>query len=113
MNHFDRFNKYTIMWLFVAFDLPTVTKKEKKISALFRKKLMQDGFNMFQYSLYLRHCPSIENAQVHKNRIKKILPEQGNIMMWTLTDKQFGDMETFYGKKTTEKPNLVQQLELF
>ena len=27
---------------------------------------------MFQFSIYLRHCPSIENAEVHIKRVKKI-----------------------------------------
>lgn len=108
-----RLNAYRIMWVFVFFDLPTETKKERKIYADFRKKIMQDGFTMFQFSIYLRHCASMENAEVHIKRIKKILPEKGHIGIMTITDKQFGMIEIYYGKKIAEPINIPQQLELF
>ncbi|MDE5967844.1 MAG: CRISPR-associated endonuclease Cas2, partial [Muribaculaceae bacterium] len=55
-----RFNQYKIMWTLVLFDLPTETKRQRKAAAQFRKSLMADGFNMFQYSIYSRHSPSKE-----------------------------------------------------
>lgn len=109
----ERYSEYRIMWVLVFFDLPTETKKERKIYADFRKKLLKDGFNMFQFSIYLRHCPSSENAEVHTNRIKSKLPEKGHVGILTITDKQFGNMEIFYGKKIQETPQTSQQLELF
>ncbi|MBV9963812.1 MAG: CRISPR-associated endonuclease Cas2 [Parafilimonas sp.] len=108
-----RLNAYRIMWVLVFFDLPTETKKERKIYADFRKKIMQDGFAMFQFSIYLRHCSSLQNAEVHIKRVKKILPEKGHIGIMTITDKQFGMMEIFYGKKLAERQDIPQQLELF
>jgi CRISPR-associated protein Cas2 len=108
-----RLNKYRILWILVLFDLPTETKVERRIASKFRKTIMQDGFVMFQFSIYLRHCSSRENADVHVNRVKKLLPEKGHIGILTITDKQFGDMEIFYGKKGAEKAPIPQQLELF
>ncbi len=101
------------MWVMVFFDLPTETKKDRKIYADFRKKLIKDGFSMFQFSIYLRHCPSRENADVHIKRVKLDLPPLGQIGILAITDKQFGDMELFYGKKPAEKQPQVQQLQLF
>lgn len=101
------------MWVLVFFDLPVVTKKERKIATRFRKDIMGDGFTMFQFSIYLRHCPSRENADVHIKRVKKILPEQGHVGILTITDKQFGMMEIFFGKKEKPPPGTPQQLELF
>lgn len=109
----DRFSEYRIMWVLVFFDLPTETKKERKIYAQFRKRLMMDGFTMFQFSIYLRHCPSAENADVHIKRVKSFLPEVGSVGIMRITDKQFGDMEIFYGKKPSVQQQPVQQLELF
>jgi CRISPR-associated protein Cas2 len=109
----NRLNAYRIMWVLVFYDLPTETKKERKTAADFRKKILADGFAMFQFSLYLRHCASMENAQVHVQRVKKILPEKGKIGIMTITDKQFGNMEIFHGQKLTEQENIPQQLELF
>ena len=106
-------NAYRIMWVLVLFDLPTETKKDRNIYARFRKEIMADGFNMFQFSIYLRHCPSRENAEVHIQRVKSILPPKGNIGIMSITDKQFGMMEIFRGKEQAEVPETVQQLELF
>lgn len=101
------------MWVLVFFDLPTETKKDRKIYADFRKKLLKDGFAMFQFSIYLRHCSSMENAQVHIKRVKKSLPEKGHVVMMTITDKQFGMIEIFRGQEPAEPMEVPQQLELF
>jgi CRISPR-associated protein Cas2 len=108
-----RFNEYRILWILVFFDLPVVTKKERKVAARFRKEIMADGFNMFQFSIYVRHCASRENADVHIKRVKRMLPELGHVGILTITDKQFGMMELFYGKKPEQKKDVPQQLELF
>jgi len=109
----DRLNAYRIMWVMVMYDLPTETKKERRIASLFRKAILADGFTMFQFSMYIRHCNSGENAEVHIRRVKKLLPEHGSIGILTVTDKQFGEIELFYGRKQAEKPDTPQQLELF
>ncbi len=101
------------MWVIVMFDLPTETKKDRKIYAKFRKDILADGFNMFQFSMYLRHSPSRENADVHIRRIKSILPEKGHIGIMCITDKQFGMMEIFKGREKAKSPETTQQLELF
>ncbi len=101
------------MWILVFFDLPTETKKDKKAYTDFRKKLQCDGFTMFQFSIYVRHCTSRENADVHIKRVKSFLPEFGKVGILCVTDKQFGDIQLFYGKKP-QGPNVGgQQLELF
>jgi CRISPR-associated protein Cas2 len=109
----NRLNAYRIMWVLVFFDLPTETAKERKIYARFRKDMMKDGFAMFQFSIYMRHCPSRENAEVHIRRIKSGLPELGHVGILCITDKQFGSMQIFYGKKQGDVPKPSQQLELF
>ena len=101
------------MWVMVFFDLPTNTKKERKDADVFRKKLIKDGFSMFQFSIYMRHCSSRENAQVHTKRVKSFLPQYGHVGILNITDKQFGMIELFYGRKTENRPEMPQQLELF
>lgn len=108
-----RLNEYRVMWIFVFFDLPTETKRDRKVSAAFRKRILSNGFSMFQFSIYLRHCPSRENAEVHIQRVKRLLPENGDVGILCITDKQFGDMEIFQGRKNAPKKNVAQQLELF
>jgi CRISPR-associated protein Cas2 len=101
------------LWILVFFDLPTETKKERQTYARFRKDIMADGFKMFQFSIYMRHCQSRENADVHIKRVKKILPPKGHVGMITVTDKQLGMMELFYGREEKPLPQTPQQLELF
>ena len=110
---FSRYNAYRIMWVLVFFDLPTETKKQRSVASKFRKYLIDDGFNMFQFSIYLRHCPSKENAEVHIKRVKNKLPEEGKVGILCITDKQFSQMELFFAQKQTNSPIAPQQLELF
>jgi CRISPR-associated protein Cas2 len=108
-----RLNEYRIMWVFVFFDLPTETKKERRDYTRFRKHIMADGFTMMQFSIYVRHCNSYENAEVHMRRVKGLLPPSGEVILFTLTDKQFGMMEFFEGAKKAFAPDTPQQLEMF
>lgn len=108
-----RLNEYRILWVLVFFDLPVETKKERKVAAKFRKEIMADGFTMFQFSIYLRHCSSRENAEVHIKRVKSKLPEKGHVGILCITDKQFGMMEIFFGQKEADPIPVPQQLELF
>lgn len=110
---FDALNQYRIMWVLVFFDIPVETKKQRKVATRFRKQLLEDGFSMFQFSIYVRNCASRENATVHIKRVKNMLPEYGHVGVLTITDKQFGMMELFFSKKPAERPQTVQQLELF
>ena len=101
------------MWLVAMFDLPVDTKEARKAYALFRKSLVKDGFTMMQFSVYVRHCASEENAEVHEKRVSAALPDDGEVRVLSITDKQYERMKVFLGKmrKPTEQP--PRQLELF
>ena len=109
----QRLSEYRVMWVMVFFDLPTNTNKEKRAYTIFRKDLMKDGFTMFQFSIYVRHCASRENADVHVNRVKSFMPNSGNVCIMVITDKQFGEIELFCGTQPQEPNAPGQQLELF
>lgn len=109
----DFFNPYEVMWVFVFFDLPTETKKEQRAAARFRKEIMGDGFTMFQYSIYVRHCANMKNARVHINRVISLLPPTGHVSIMHVTDRQFAEMKIFYCKKEKVPNAPFQQLELF
>lgn len=109
----DRLNAYHIMWLFVFFDLPVTTKKEMKAASLFRKNLEKDGFSMMQFSVYIRHCASRENLEVHIKRVKSLLPEIGKVSLLSVTDKQYGDIYNFWGKpKSINKSKISKKLSV-
>lgn len=106
-------NGYRIMWLFVFFDLPTETMKDRKNASGFRNQLLKDGFSMMQYSVYVRHCASSESADVHEKRVQKLLPPLGKVSVLRITDKQFGNIQNFWGKVEVPKAPQPTQLELF
>ena len=104
---------YRFMWVIAMFDLPTETKQARRDYALFRKSLLEDGFMLLQYSVYIRNCPSRENADVHVGRIKAHLPPDGEVRVIVITDKQFERMLTFWGKIRRKPDDAPRQLELF
>ena len=101
------------MWVLAMFDLPTDTPSSRKAYTRFRKDLLDDGFTMMQYSVYQRHCASIENADVHVARMGDVLPPAGEVRFLTITDKQFSRIKVFWGKKRTKTAPAAPQLELF
>jgi CRISPR-associated protein Cas2 len=111
--YLERLNAYRIMWVMIFFDLPTEDAQDRKNYTRFRDKILEDGFTMFQFSIYIRHCASRENADVHIKRIKDNLPPDGHIGILCITDKQFGMMELFYGVKKQEPEGAGLQLEMF
>ncbi len=101
------------MWILVMFDLPVRTKAQRKRAARFRKDLVQDGFNMVQYSIYSRPCPTDENAAVHIKRVKSMLPPDGEVRILRFTDKQYGMMECFRSAVSTQVEQQPEQIMLF
>jgi CRISPR-associated protein Cas2 len=101
------------MWVVVMFDLPTDTTRARREYAHFRKLLLRDGFTMMQYSVYIRHCASEENADVHIQRVEGTIPPDGEVRILTITDKQFERMRVFWGKRRKPPEQAPKQLELF
>ena len=75
--------------------------------------MLDDGFSMMQYSVYMRHSASDENAQVHIDRVKQGLPDDGEVRIIKITDKQFSKIQVFYGKKRKPTEKAPEQLEFF
>lgn len=101
------------MWLVVMFDLPVDTKAARREYAQFRKKLLRDGFARMQFSVYMRHCASEENAEVHFRRVDAAIPPDGEVRIITITDKQFERMQIYWGKRRKQPEQAPAQLALF
>lgn len=104
---------YRTMWLFVMFDLPVKTKRERKRYADFRKLLVASGFSMLQFSVYARCCASEEIGKRFSSVIQKHLPPAGHVRVLMVTDRQFGKMENYVGRKPQANESAPRQLELF
>ena len=80
------------MYLFCFFDLPTKTKKDRKIYSKFRKKLLDIGFLMLQYSVYICIVRGRHQAEKIIKKIENIAPKNGTIKILYVTDKQYEKM---------------------
>ena len=99
------------MWILVLFDLPVTTKTERGKATRFRNALLDLGFEMVQFSVYMKHCAGKEQAATIQNKITAAVPEHGNIKLLFITDKQFGNI-VHLGKHSTRQIN-NSQLALF
>lgn len=110
-----RFNGWRSMWVMAAFDLPTQTISQKKRYSRFRKILLENGFTMMQFSVYIRNMPTLHKAEALIKRIGTCTPVQGQCAFIMITDKQFGMIKNFYGPKPANEkiPKKYEQLILF
>lgn len=105
---------YRIMWLVVMFDLPVGTRKQRRRATRFRQYLLDRGFEMAQFSIYMRFCAGREQAEAHVRDIAKNVPPDGSVQILTITDRQFGNIVAFKGPERTETPvRKPDQLTLF
>jgi len=95
--------KYKTMRMLCMFDLPVETDEERRAYRVFRKNLLKEGFSMIQYSIYMRVCPTREFASRLENRIKKIVPTQGNVRLLSVTEKQYDEMKLLVGSRTNNE----------
>ena len=101
------------MRLFVFFDLPVTTKKERQLATRFRKMLIKDGYQMLQFSVYCRICKGQDVVDKHLNRLQVVTPKNGNIRALQVTDKQYARMRLLVGTIKKEEIIGVKQLVLF
>ena len=101
------------MWVMAMFDLPVTDKEKRREYTHFRKLLLGEGFSMLQFSVYAKFCSSREAGETYYRHIKAALPPEGEVRVFMLTDKQFGDMKVFYGGVKKEPESQPEQLLLF
>ncbi len=104
---------YRIMWVFVMFDLPTETKAERKAASGFRNDLLDMGFEMSQFSVYVRFCASSEQTGTYIKRVEAALPEGGNVSILQFTDKQYERIISYTGRKKLKLKSAPGQFALF
>ena len=104
---------YRLMWMMVLFDLPVLTKEERKDATKFRKFLLDQGFDMCQLSVYMRFCAGKEQAQTYTRRVQSALPPSGNVQIIYFTDKQYENIVSFTGRKRKTANKNPEQFTLF
>ena len=85
------------MRLLVFFDLPVVTKAERRAYTAFRRFLVNDGYDMIQFSIYGRILNGSDAEEKHMRRLLVNLPPEGSIRALTVTEKQYASMKLLVG----------------
>lgn len=93
------------MRLMVMFDLPVDTSEERRNYRRFRKSLLNEGFIMIQYSVYVRVCVDSKSAQFMEKRISDFAPNVGLIQSMIITEAQYNQMHFILGESKTEVRN--------
>ena len=104
---------YRIVWVFVLFDLPVGTRKERKAATKFRHSLLDLGFEMSQYSVYLKFTSGKEQAEALARQVERAMPSSGKVHLVQITDKQYENIRTYRGRKRERSPRNPAQLALF
>lgn len=102
---------YRKMVLFVMFDMPTETKKDLKKYRKFRKKLLGQGFIMFQYSIYIRFCRSLVVAQKYEKKVELFSPVNGSIRILKITESQYQNMKIIENYREKPEKKVSEQMQ--
>jgi CRISPR-associated protein Cas2 len=102
------------MRLLVFFDLPMVNKAEKRAYVQFRRFLLNDGYDMIQWSVYGRIVNGRDAEIKHLARLADNLPPQGSIRCMTVTEKQYAGMRLLVGMPLFQEKKVgANQMLLF
>ena len=107
--------KFKMGWLVVAFDLPVGTKKQRKAATDFRNYLIDDGYQMMQFSVYVRACVSFARQETHIDRLKKNLPPEGSVRAIFVTRAQWDRSYVIQGSPASEAEpeEMPEQIQLW
>ena len=102
------------MRMMVFFDLPMVTRAEKRAYTVFRRFLLNDGYDMIQFSVYGRILNGSDAEQKHLKRLTANLPPADSVRVLTVTEKQYASMLLLVGLPLfQEKKVNASQMMLF
>lgn len=102
-------------WLIVAFDLPVTEKEARKAYTNFRKFLLNDGFQMIQFSVYARPMVTHARMQTHIRRVEQEIPPEGSIRAWYVTQAQWQRSLVIHGRpaQKVDPEHIPEQIQLW
>ena len=102
------------MRMLVFFDLPVMTRAERRAYSQFRRFLLNDGFDMIQFSVYGRILNGRDAESKHLERVIANLPPDGSVRALTVTERQYASMRILVGLPLfQEKRVSADQMALF
>ena len=101
------------MWMLVTFDLPVETKQQRAAATKFRHALLDLGFEMNQFSNYMRFCNGKERFESYVRKIEALLPPWGEIFVFQFTDRQYENIVRFSDQRRRRQQKNPEQIALF
>ena len=89
--------------ILVMFDLPVKTRTKRRNAARFRRFLLKDGYDMLQFSVYVRIVSGPDAAEKHFRRLHANLPPEGSVRCLQLSERQFSAMHLMLGSHTRQE----------
>jgi len=97
------------MYLVCFFDLPTTTKRDRKRYTIFRRRLLQAGFVMMQYSVYIAQIRGTHQVKDRIEKVKNFAPDNGEIRLLTITDRQFDNIENIISYEYSKSDSSIER----
>lgn len=104
---------YRLMWMLVMFDLPVMEKAERKAATDFRNTLLDLGFEMSQFSVYVRFCSGPAQVDTYCKRVEAALPPGGKVNIIQFTDKQYERIVSYHCRAKQVPKKAPEQFNLF
>ena len=90
------------MRVLVLFDLPMISRKDRREYSIFRKFLIKNGFIMLQESVYSKLALNATVSDAIMVNVRKNKPPAGLVQMITITEKQFSKIEFLVGDTVSD-----------
>ena len=97
----------------VMFDLPVKTKRQRHAATVFRNMLLDMGYGMVQYSVYVRYTPTQSGNRATVKMIKDNLPANGLVRILHISDHQWSTAARFSSGKREIEEETPDFLTLF
>lgn len=101
------------MWCLVMFDLPVKTKRQRHAATVFRNLLIDMGYAMVQFSVYVRYAPTQSGNRATVQAIRDQLPPDGSIRVLHVSDHQWSSALRFSNRKQESESETPETLTLF
>ncbi len=95
------------------FDLPVKTRRERQEATAFRNLLLDEGFMLVQYSVYVRYTPTVAISQQAITTIRRNLPQGGEVRIFRISDRQWSTAFRFSCRRQIPTDDTPLQLTIF